>query len=135
MRVIFGLLLVGMGLVSVAVTARYGYMMTDTTLDAALNAAIYGFLSLCVLAFHAGAVRLWVSGWRRMAIVSGLVGVIAFVPSFSNAFGGIRQPWRCNLGRARESCRCAQRGLGGIGAFAGSSGGPASFRACGSGSA
>lgn len=98
MRLLFGLLIAALGAMSIAITARYGFKMADTAIDGTIAAGIFALISVCVLAFHGAAVRLWFSGFRHASLFIGLVGVAALVVAFSNSLWWNREPRRRHPG-------------------------------------
>jgi hypothetical protein len=89
MRKVLALLVVMCGVVSIAMTARYGWKQADNEVDQAMSAVMYGTISLCAIIFDGLAIMLWVLGWRRSGAFIALIACIAFVVTFSNSLGSI----------------------------------------------
>lgn len=89
MRVLFGLMAVVLGLLSVALTARYGYKGADTELDATINAAVFGTIALCAFLFDGAAVRLWFGRHFAWSTIIGFIACAALVVTITNSLGGI----------------------------------------------
>ena len=77
------------GIVSILLTARYGWKQADEEIDRWIAAVMFGSISLCAFVFDALAVRLWFVGWRKTGGFIGFVAALAFVVTFSNSLGGI----------------------------------------------
>ncbi len=89
MRSLFGLLALLLGVVSIAITARYGYKLADTEVDGYIGAVMFGAIALCAFVFDAAAVRLWFTGFRKVALFIGLIAAAALIVTFGNSLGGI----------------------------------------------
>jgi hypothetical protein len=89
MRKIFGALAVILGVISITITARYGYKLADTEIDGWIGAVMFGSISLCAFLFDAAAVRLWFTGFRKASLFVGLIAACALIVTFGNSFGGI----------------------------------------------
>jgi len=89
MRKVLGLLVLLCGIVSIAMTSRYGWKQADNTIDQAMSAMMFGTIALCAIIFDAVAIRLWVSGWRAAGFFIGVIACLAFVVTFSNSLGSI----------------------------------------------
>jgi hypothetical protein len=89
MRIVFGVVACLFGILSVALTARYGAKGADTALDGALAACIYGAISLCAFLFDGLAVRLWFTRHRVGAVFIGFVATLALVVTITNSLGAI----------------------------------------------
>ena len=77
------------GVVSILLTARYGWKQADEEIDRWIAAVMFGSISLCAFVFDALAVRLWFVGWRKAGGFIGIIAALAFVVTFSNSLGGI----------------------------------------------
>jgi len=62
------------GIVSILLTARYGWKQADEATDKWIAAVMFGSISLCAFVFDAVAVRLWFNQLRAVAM---FIGVIA----------------------------------------------------------
>jgi hypothetical protein len=89
MRKVLGLLVVLCGIVSIAMTSRYGWKQADNAVDQAMSAMMFGTIALCAIIFDAVAIRLWVNGWRAAGFFIGVIACLAFVVTFSNSLGSI----------------------------------------------
>jgi len=89
MRKVLGLLVVLCGIVSVAMTSRYGWKQADNEIDQVMSAMMFGTIALCAIIFDAVAIRLWVNGWRAAGFFIGVIACLAFVVTFSNSLGSI----------------------------------------------
>src|SRR5262245_27238986 len=89
MRKVLGFLVVLCGIVSIAMTARYGWKQADNEIDQAMSAVVLGIMALCAMLFDGIAIRLWLSGWRKAGGFIGLIACLAFVVTFSNSLGSI----------------------------------------------
>ena len=89
MRRVLGLLVVLCGIVSIAMTSRYGWKQADNTIDQTMSAMMFGTIALCAIIFDAVAIRLWVSRWRAAGFFIGVIACLAFVVTFSNSLGSI----------------------------------------------
>lgn len=89
MRKILGLLVVLCGIVSIAMTSRYGWKQADNEIDQVMSAMMFGTIALCAIIFDAVAIRLWVNGWRAAGFFIGVIACLAFVVTFSNSLGSI----------------------------------------------
>src|SRR5262249_17381679 len=89
MRKVLGLLVVLCGIVSIAMTSRYGWKQADNEIDQLMSAMMFGTIALCAIIFDAVAIRLWVSGWRAAGFFIGVIACLAFVVTFSNSLGSI----------------------------------------------
>jgi hypothetical protein len=89
MRKVLGLLVVLCGIVSIAMTSRYGWKQADNEIDQAMSAMMFGTIALCAIIFDAVAIRLWVNGWRAAGSFIGMIAGLAFVVTFSNSLGSI----------------------------------------------
>jgi len=89
MRKALGFLVILCGIVSIAMTARYGWKQADNEIDQAMSAAMFGIIALCAIIFDGVAIRLWLSGWRKAGGFIGLIACLAFVVTFSNSLGSI----------------------------------------------
>jgi hypothetical protein len=89
MRKILGLLVVLCGIVSIAMTSRYGWKQADNQIDQAMSAMMFGTIALCAIIFDGLAIRLWVNGWRAAGFFIGVIACLAFVVTFSNSLGSI----------------------------------------------
>ena len=89
MRRCLGVLACGIGIVSILLTARYGWKQADDEIDRWVAAVMFGSISLCAFVFDAVAVRLWFSRLRGIAAFIGLIAALAFIVTFTNSLGGI----------------------------------------------
>ena len=89
MRKVLGLLVILCGIVSIAMTSRYGWKQADNEIDQAMSAVMFGTIALCAIIFDAVAIRLWVNGWRAAGSFIGVIACLAFVVTFSNSLGSI----------------------------------------------
>ena len=89
MRKILGFLVVLCGIVSIAMTSRYGWKQADNEIDQVMSAMMFGTIALCAIIFDAVAIRLWVNGWRAAGFFIGVIACLAFVVTFSNSLGSI----------------------------------------------
>jgi hypothetical protein len=89
MRKVLGFLVVLCGIVSIAMTSRYGWKQADNEIDQAMSAMMFGTIALCAIIFDAVAIRLWVNGWRAAGFFIGVIACLAFVVTFSNSLGSI----------------------------------------------
>ena len=89
MRKVLGLLVVLCGIVSIAMTSRYGWKQADNEIDQAMSAIMFGTIALCAIIFDGVAIRLWVNGWRAAGSFIGVIACLAFVVTFSNSLGSI----------------------------------------------
>lgn len=89
MRRILGAMAVVLGVVSITITARYGFKLADTNIDGAIAAVMFGAIALCAFVFDAAAVRLWFTGQRKIAIFTAFIAACALVVTFANSLGGI----------------------------------------------
>ena len=141
MRLLFGCLAIILGVVSIALAARYGVEGADTIVDGTISATVFGLVALCAFLFDAAGVRLWFIGHRIGSIVIGLIAAAALVVTFTNSLGTIasradttlaertkmadaRQDDRRELAPAGEStsrtrCRAAHRRGSGQGSHKG----------------
>src|SRR5215471_17181799 len=89
MRKVLSFLVVLCGIVSIAMTSRYGWKQADNEIDQAMSAMMFGTIALCAIIFDGVAIRLWVSGWRAAGFFIGVIACLAFVVTFSNSLGSI----------------------------------------------
>ena len=89
MRKVLGFLVILCGIVSIAMTARYGWKQADNAIDQAMSAVMFGTIALCAIIFDGLAIRLWVNGWRAAGFFIGVIACLAFVVTFSNSLGSI----------------------------------------------
>ncbi|HEX5958090.1 MAG TPA: hypothetical protein VFY92_05465, partial [Hyphomicrobiaceae bacterium] len=89
MRKLLGCLAIILGCGSVALAARYGFKGSDTLVDGAISAAVFGAIALCAFLLHGVAVRLGMEGHRLGAGVIGLIAVAALFVTFTNSLGAI----------------------------------------------
>src|SRR5262245_35454859 len=89
MRKVLGFLVVLCGIVSIAMTSRYGWKQADNEIDQAMSAMMFGTIALCAIIFDAVAIRLWVNRWRAAGFFIGMIACLAFVVTFSNSLGSI----------------------------------------------
>ena len=89
MRKVLGLLVILCGIVSIAMTSRYGWKQADNTIDQTMSAMMFGTIALCAIMFDAVAIRLWVNRWRAAGFFIGVIACLAFVVTFSNSLGSI----------------------------------------------
>jgi hypothetical protein len=89
MRKVLGLLVVLCGIVSIAMTSRYGWKQADNEIDQVMSAMMFGTIALCAIIFDAVAIRLWVNRWRAAGFFIGVIACLAFVVTFSNSLGSI----------------------------------------------
>ena len=89
MRKVLGFLVVLCGIVSIAMTARYGWKQADNGIDQAMSAVMFGTIAMCAIIFDVVAIRLWVNGWRTAGLFIGAIACLAFVVTFSNSLGSI----------------------------------------------
>src|SRR5262245_5680818 len=89
MRKVLGLLVVLCGIVSIAMTSRYGWKQADNAIDQTMSAMMFGTIALCAIIFDAVAIRLWVNGLRAAGFFIGVIACLAFVVTFSNSLGSI----------------------------------------------
>jgi hypothetical protein len=89
MRKVLGLLVILCGIVSIAMTARYGWKQAENEIDQAMSAVMFGTIAMCAIIFDAVAIRLWVNGWRAAGFFIGVIACLAFVVTFSNSLGSI----------------------------------------------
>jgi hypothetical protein len=89
MRKVLSLLVVLCGIVSIAMTSRYGWKQADNTIDQTMSAMMFGTIALCAIIFDAVAIRLWVNRWRAAGFFIGVIACLAFVVTFSNSLGSI----------------------------------------------
>src|SRR5262245_41762825 len=101
MRTLFGCLAALLCLVSVALTARYGYKGADTETDGVISAVVFGLIALCACLFNAAAVRLWFMKHQAGSVMIGLIATAALIVTFTNSFGRHCQPCRQHPGRTR----------------------------------
>jgi hypothetical protein len=78
-----------LAIVSIALTARYGYKQADEDVDRWIAAILYGSIALSACVFDALAVRLWFRGARKSGGFTGVVASLAFLVTFTNSLGGI----------------------------------------------
>jgi hypothetical protein len=86
---IFGLVA---GAVVVAMTARYGYVGSDTPADGAIAAFFFAVIAVGGIAGPAVAVHMFraATGWARIwSVLAGLVAVVALVANLSNSLGAL----------------------------------------------
>ncbi len=88
-RFLFGSVACFLGLLSVAMTARYGAKGADTTIDAVLAASLFGGISLCAFIFDGLAVNLWFRQHRVGAAFIGFIAALALVVTITNSLGAI----------------------------------------------
>jgi uncharacterized protein YjiS (DUF1127 family) len=110
------------GVVSILLTARYGWKQADEEIDRWIAAVMFGSISLCAFVFDALAVRLWFVAWRKAGVFIGFIAALAFVVTFSNSLGGIvsradtvqaqRQDARADNRRELERLEQALKDLG-----------------------
>jgi hypothetical protein len=89
MRKGLALLACALGVVSILVTARYGWKQADIEVDQWIAAIMYGSISLCAFFFDSVAVLVWFRGARKTGAFLGAIACLAFVVTFSNSLGGI----------------------------------------------
>lgn len=89
MRRSLGALACCIGIVSILLTARYGWKQADDEIDRWVAAVMFGSISLCAFVFDAVAVRLWFNRLRGISVFIGLIAALAFIVSFTNSLGGI----------------------------------------------
>ena len=77
------------GIVSILLTARYGWKQADEEIDKWVAAVMFGSISLCAFVFDAVAVRLWFNRLRAISVFIGLIAALAFIVTFANSLGGI----------------------------------------------
>ena len=77
------------GIVSVLLTARYGWKQADEEFDKWVAAVMFGSISLCAVVFDAVAVRLWFNSLRGLSVFIGFIAALAFIVTFTNSLGGI----------------------------------------------
>jgi hypothetical protein len=88
-RLVFGIVAAFLGLLSIVLTARYGYKSADTALDGIISAAIFGAIALCAFLFDGAAVRLWFNRRFGWSIVIGVIAGGALCVTVTNSLGGI----------------------------------------------
>ena len=89
MRRSLGALACCIGIVSILLTARYGWKQADDEIDRWVAVVMFGSISLCAFVFDAVAVRLWFNRLRGISVFIGLIAALAFIVSFTNSLGGI----------------------------------------------
>lgn len=89
MRRSLGALACCIGIVSILLTARYGWKQADDEIDRWVAAVMFGSISLCAFVLDAVAVRLWFNRLRGISVFIGLIAALAFIVSFTNSLGGI----------------------------------------------
>lgn len=89
MRRCLGLLACCIGIVSILLTARYGWKQADEEIDKWVAAVMFGSISLCAFVFDAVAVRLWFSRLHGISVFIGLIAALSFIVTFTNSLGGI----------------------------------------------
>ena len=89
MRVLFGMMAVLLGLISISLASRYGYKGADTLVDGLISAVVFGAIALCAFLFDAAAVRLWFMGHHIGSAVIGFIAAAALVVTFTNRLGAI----------------------------------------------
>ena len=89
MRKWLGALACCIGLVSIVLTARYGWKQADEEIDKWVAAVMFGSISLCAFVFDAVAVRLWFNSMRGLSVFIGFIAALAFIVTFANSLGGI----------------------------------------------
>jgi hypothetical protein len=89
MRKCLAVLACCIGIVSILLTARYGWKQADEEIDRWVAAVMFGSISLCAFVFDAVAVRLWFSRLRGISVFIGLIAALAFIVTFTNSLGGI----------------------------------------------
>src|ERR1700730_1502850 len=77
------------GIVSILLTARYGWKQADEATDKWIAAVMFGSIALCAFVFDAVAVRLWFNQLRTVAMFIGVIAALAFIVPFTNSLGGI----------------------------------------------
>lgn len=77
------------GIVSILLTARYGWKQADEEIDKWVGAVMFGSIALCAFVFDAVAVRLWFNQLRTIAMFVGVIAALAFIVTFTNSLGGI----------------------------------------------
>jgi hypothetical protein len=86
---IFGLVA---GAVVVTMTARYGYIGSDTPADGAIAAFFFAVIAVGGIAGPAVAVHLFraATGWARLwGLLAGLVAIVALLANLSNSLGAL----------------------------------------------
>jgi hypothetical protein len=78
-----------LAIISIALTARYGYKQADEEIERWVCASLYGAIAFCACMFDAAAVKLWYKGARKTGLFIGLVAFLAFLVTFTNSLGGI----------------------------------------------
>ena len=89
MRRCLAVLACGIGIVSILLTARYGWKQADEATDKWIAAVMFGSIALCAFVFDAVAVRLWFNQLRAIAMFIGVIAALAFIVTFTNSLGGI----------------------------------------------
>jgi hypothetical protein len=89
MRKLVGVAAFGLAIISIALTARYGYKQADDEVDRWVFAGLYGAIAFSACLFDALAVKLWFKGARRTGLFIGLIAFLAFLVTFTNGLGGI----------------------------------------------
>jgi hypothetical protein len=88
-KVIIGLLIGIAGVISIAMTARYGWKQADNDVDQVFSAVMYGSIALFAICFDGLAVYFWFKHLRKVAIFVGAIACAAFVVTFTNSLGSI----------------------------------------------
>jgi hypothetical protein len=89
MRRTVGVIARSLALISVALTARYGYKQADEEVDKWIAAILYGSIALSACAFDALAVKLWFKGAKKSSVFMGVAASLAFLVTLTNSLGGI----------------------------------------------
>jgi hypothetical protein len=89
MRRCLAVLACGIGIISILLTARYGWKQADEATDKWIAAVMFGSIALCAFVFDAVAVRLWFNQLRTVAMFIGVIAALAFIVTFTNSLGGI----------------------------------------------
>ena len=76
------------GAINVALVARYGFVSSDTELDGAIVAFLFGVVAVGGLTGYAVAVHLWQRN-RGWSIIAGLLALAALALNLSNSFEAI----------------------------------------------
>jgi hypothetical protein len=77
------------GAIGVAFVARYAYVTSDTAIDGASTAFLYGMIALAAYGGPAAVIAVWANGWRVASCVLAIVVAATMVANISQTLGAI----------------------------------------------
>lgn len=75
--------------VGVGFVARYAYVTSDTPIDGATSAFLYGMIALAAYGGPAAVIAVWANGWRVAAVIMSAVVLATMVANITQTLGAI----------------------------------------------